>query len=186
MLVLTDVMGNPPDDKEVRRAAASMVSYGPVALLKEAQRGKGHWPPDNDCYSPKFTSTVWQLILLGEMGVPRTPWIESAVERFFAQHQMDDGAFCCPPLGAFEKVEKEPCLTGNMLTGNMIRTLLVFGYGDDPRVKKALGWLPESQFKDGGWNCDHPGFQFEGGRVNWGKARYDPTHSSSMSTIEPL
>jgi len=106
-------------------------------------------------------------MLLGEMGVPRTPWIESAVERFMIQHQMENGAFCWRRLGGRGKVEEEPCLTGNML-----RTMLVFGYGDDPRVKKALNWLPDFQLEDGGWNCDYP--------------MYDPSHSSFMSTIEPL
>lgn len=178
---MTDVMGKSSRDKEVRAARGKILSYGSVTALKKAQGRRGYWPPDNGCYEPKFTSTVWQLILLGEMGVPRTPWIESAMERLMAQHQMDNGAFCCPRLGEFKEVEEEPCLTGNML-----RTLLVFGYGNDRRVKRALDWMPEMQFEDGGWNCDHPRFQFEGGRLNWGRARHDPTHSSFMSTIEPL
>jgi hypothetical protein len=181
LFTLTDVLGRPPGDPEVKAARESILDSKPVVALKRFQGGKGHWPPDDGCYEPKFTSTVWQLMLLGEMGVPRTPWIESAVEHFLSQHQMEDGAFCCPRLGQLEQVEEEPCLTGNM-----IRTLLALGYGDDARVKKALNFLPEMQFEDGGWNCDHPGFQFEGGRLNWGRARYSPTHSSFMSTIEPL
>jgi hypothetical protein len=54
----------------------------------------------------------------------------------------------------------------------MLRTLLVFGYGGDKRVKKGLDWLPESQLEDGGWNCDYP--------------MSNVKHSSFMSTIEPL
>jgi len=167
MFTLTDVMGRPVADKEVKIARESILFSKPVAALKRAQGGRGYWPPDDGCYNPKFTSTVWQLMLLGEMGIPRTPWIESAVERFMSQHQMGNGAFCCGTMGGKDGIEEEPCLTGNML-----RTLLVFGYGDDRRVKKALNWLPELQFDDGGWNCDYP-------RVN-------TTHSSFMSTIEPL
>ena len=178
---LTDVMGRPHEDKQASREREKILEYAPVKALHQAQRGKGHWPPSNTCYEPKFTSTVWQLILLGEIGVPRTPWIESALEQFLNQHQMQNGAFCCPAIGGEEQLEEEPCLMGNML-----RTLLFFGYGEDSRVKKALEWMPEMQFEDGGWNCDHPGFQFDGGKLNWGSARYDPTHSSVMSTIEPL
>jgi hypothetical protein len=180
-LTLTDVMGESPDGKHVRAQRGKILRYGPVETLKKAQRGKGYWPPSKTCYEPKFTSTVWQLMLLGELGAPRSPWIESALEHFMAQHQMENGAFCCPRIGDLDQVEEEPCLTGNML-----RTLLLFGYYDDSRVKKALAFMPEMQFEDGGWNCDHPGFQFEGGRLNWGRARHDPTHSSVMSTIEPL
>lgn len=167
MFALTDVMGKPADDERVRISRERIRSCRPVSLLKKAQGEKGYWPPDYSSYNPKFTATVWQLMLLGEMGVPRAPWIESAVERFFIQHQMENGAFCWRRLGGRGKLEEEPCLTGNML-----RTLLVFGYGDDRRVKRALNWLPEFQFEDGGWNCDYPS--------------YNPSHSSFMSTIEPL
>jgi hypothetical protein len=180
MFTLTDVLGRPLDDEEVRIARESIVSYEPVTALKEAQGGSGYWPPEDNSYHPYFTATVWQLMLLGEIGVPRTPWIESAIERFLAHHQMENGAFCCGPMGGKEGIEEEPCLTGNML-----RTFLVFGYGNDSRVKKALDWLPGFQFEDGGWNCDHPGFQSENGRLNWDPP-HQPTHSSFMSTIEPL
>ena len=164
---LTDIMGKPPDNEEVRIAREGTLSYRPVARMKRAQGGRGYWLPDDNCYNPKFTATAWPLILLGEMGVPRTPWIESAIERFMTQHQVETGAFSCPSLLERRKIEEEPCLTGNML-----RTLCVFGYGDDQRVKKGLNRLPEFQLEDGGWNCDYP--------------MYDPKHSSFMSTIEPL
>jgi hypothetical protein len=180
-LTLTDVVGRSPQDEEAHAAREATLSYGPVKALKKAQGGKGYWPPKRTCYEPKFTSTVWQLMLLGEMGVPRAPWVESAVEHFLSRHQMENGAFCCPVLGEIPEIEEEPCLTGNML-----RTLLVLGYGDDRRVRKGLEWLPESQFNDGGWNCDHPGIKFEHGRLNWARARSSPSHSSFMSTIEPL
>lgn len=167
LLTLTDVLGRPADDSEVKAARQSTLSSRPVQRMKRAQGGRGYWPPDDTCYDPKFTATVWPLILLGEMGVPLTPWIESAIERIFAQHQMENGAFSCPVVRTRGKPEEEPCLTGNM-----IRTFMVFGYGEDRRVRKALDWLPEFQFDDGGWNCDYP--------------RYSPSHSSFMSTIEPL
>lgn len=167
MLALTDVIGKRRDQEDVRLARESILSYRPVTRLRNAQGGRGYWPPDESSYNPKFTATVWQLMLLGELGVPRTPWIESAVERFMVQHQMENGAFCWRRLGGRGKVEEEPCLTGNML-----RTLLVLGYREDERIKRGLDWMPDFQLEDGGWNCDYP--------------MYDPKHSSFMSTIEPL
>ncbi len=167
MLTLTDILHKPQDNEEVRTARENTLSYRTVAKLQRAQGGRGYWPPDDTCYTPKFTATVWQLELLGEMGVPLTPWIEGSIERFLDQHQMESGAFSWKSKLGRGKVEEEVCLTGNM-----VRTLIVFGYGDDDRVKKALNWLPEFQLDDGGWNCDYP--------------KYDPKHSSFMSTIEPL
>jgi hypothetical protein len=177
MLALTDVLGEPQDGEDVTAAREETRSYRLVLSLKRAQGGKGYWPPDETCYNPKFTSTVWPLILLGEMGVPRTPWIDSAIERFLSQHQMENGALSSTSKeeltewrikhGGRGKRDGEPCLSGNML-----RALLVFGYGDDKRAKEALDWLPEVQLEDGGWNCDYP--------------KQNPNHSSFMSTIEPL
>src|SRR2546428_9171349 len=46
----------------------------------------------------------------------------------------------------------EPCITGNMA-----RTLAVFGYGDDPRVREMFEWLVKYQREGGGWNCDTEG-----------------------------
>ncbi|MBI3859479.1 MAG: hypothetical protein HY296_04475 [Thaumarchaeota archaeon] len=176
MFTLTDVLGKPEDSDEVKGAKDRILSYGPVQELKNAQGGMGYWPPGHTCYTPKFTSTVWQLQLLGELGVPKTPWIGSAVERFLDQHQMDNGAFSCPSTleerryrakHPKAKRDAEPCLTGNM-----VRTLIVFGYLGDGRIRKAIEWFPEDQQEDGGWNCDYP--------------MQKPTHSSFMSTIEPL
>ncbi len=63
----------------------------------------------------------------------------------------------------------EPCVTGNMA-----RTLTVFGFWEDPRVREMFDWLVRYQLPDGGWNCE-PG--------PWGK---EVNHSSFMSTVEPL
>src|SRR5438552_10045692 len=41
----------------------------------------------------------------------------------------------------------EPCITGNMA-----RTLAVFGFHDDPRVREMFEWLVKYQRDDGGWN----------------------------------
>jgi len=107
-------------------------------------------------------------MLLGEMGLPPDEKTKGACERFLDLHQLDNGAFSCPSRN--EKVFPkwaEPCLTGNM-----VRTLHMLGYENDPRVRKAVDWMPEAQLDDGGWNCDWPEKKVK--------------HSSFMSTIEPL
>jgi hypothetical protein len=169
---LTDVLHLPSDSREAVSTRKRVLSYGPVRRILRAQTSEGYWPPQNTCYLPKYTATVWPLILLGEMGVPPEPRIKTACERFLSLHQMDNGAFSPLRVSNGEKrrgwkMEEEPCLTGNM-----IRTLIVFGYGEDPRVRKAIEWMPEHQQEDGGWNCDYPQRQVK--------------HSSFMSTIEPL
>lgn len=175
---LRDILGRSPNDPEVKKAQQKIKSYGPARKLLRLRNRQGYWPPKTTFYTPKWTSSVWPLMLLGEMALPPDEGIKAACEKFLDMHQLDNGAFVCPsPQDVKQWSQKhprqkavrweEPCLTGNM-----IRTLLVFGYQDDPRVKKAVEWMPEHQLEDGGWNCNYPEKKVK--------------HSSFMSTIEPL
>jgi hypothetical protein len=101
------------------------------------------------------------------MEAPRDPRISSECERCLELHQTETGAFACPSKIEESKRWDEPCLTGNM-----IQTLIKFGYSNDQRVRKAIDWLPKDQLEDGGRNCDYPEKKVK--------------HSSFMSTIEPL
>jgi hypothetical protein len=164
---LIDLLHRPKDGKDVLAARDKIPSYRPVKKIIGTQTSKGVWSPEETCYRPKWTSAVWPLALLGEMDAPADPRISSECERFLDLHQTETGAFACPSKIEERKRWDEPCLTGNM-----IRTLVKFGYSNDPRVRKAIEWLPKDQLEDGGWNCDYPEKKVK--------------HSSFMSTIEPL
>src|SRR6266480_2214822 len=164
---LIDLLHKAKDGKDVLATREKIPSYLPVKKIIGTQTSKGIWSPKETCYRPKWTSAVWPLALLGEMDAPPDPRISSECERFLDLHQTETGAFACPSKVEESKRWDEPCLTGNM-----IRTLIKFGYSNDPRVRKAVDWLPKDQLEDGGWNCDHPEKKVK--------------HSSFMSTIEPL
>ena len=165
--VLIDLLHSPKDAKDVLATREKIPNYRPVKKIIATQTSKGIWSPTESCYRPKWTSAVWPLALLGEMDAPPDHRISSECERFLELHQTETGAFACPSKVEESKRWDEPCLTGNM-----IRTLIKFGYSNDPRVRRAIDWLPEDQLEDGGWNCDHPEKKVK--------------HSSFMSTIEPL
>src|SRR6266581_4107947 len=142
---LIDLLHKAKDGKDVLATCEKIPSYLPVKKIIGTQTSKGIWSPKSTCYCPKWTSAVWPLALLGEMDAPPDPRISSECERFLDLHQTETGAFAC---------------------------LSKFGYSNDPRVRKAVDWLPKDQLEDGGWNCDHPEKKVK--------------HSSFMSTIEPL
>jgi hypothetical protein len=180
MQTLTDLLHRSPKDKDVQAAQNKIAGSRTVKKIMGMATSEGYWPPKEKCYAPKWTATCWNLALLGELGAVPDPLIKSEVERFLDLNQLENGAFTCPSPAEVEQCVKrhprskakakrweEPCLTGNM-----IRTLLVFGYGEDERVKKAIDWMPKAQLEDGGWNCDYPEKKVK--------------HSSFMSTIEPL
>ena len=173
---LKDVLGEPDTDDEVVQAREQIASWSPVAEYLKEQHSEGYWASGEDVYWPKWTATVWPLILLGEIGVPGShPSIRKGSEYFMKIMDGQDRSWP-PPKYPDEDLRGwrlvwEPCVTGNMA-----RTLAAFGYGDDPRVREMFEWLVKYQREDGGWNCDT-----EDSRN--GEAVH---HSSFMSTIEPL
>jgi len=115
---------------------------------------------------------VWNLILLGEVGIiPNHPSVVAGCEFLLDTAMSQDKSW--PPKNQSDpesyRLLWEPCVTGNMA-----RTLTVFGYGRDSRVRSMFEFLVETQLPDGGWNCE---FGEWGVKIN---------HSSFMSTIEPL
>jgi hypothetical protein len=173
---LKDIIGKSETDNEVLSVRNKIASWDPVAKQLREQSSEGYWGFAEDVYWPKWRATVWPLILLAEMGVPGSnPTIRKGCEYFL--RIMDDQDHSWPPpkypdddLRSWRSVW-EPCVTGNMT-----RTLSVYGYNDDPRVREMFEWLVKYQREDGGWNCETED-QRNGEIVH---------HSSFMSTIEPL
>ncbi len=151
---LVDVLGRPRDSKEAVEARRRISSHPIFKRIMSAQSKSGYWPRIDTCDSPRFRGALWALTLLGEMAaIPDSP-IKKECERFLNLHQTGSGAFSYDSRLKVSTQHDEPCLTGNMA-----RTLIVLGYYEDPRVKKAVDWMPEAQLEDGGWNCDYPEFE---------------------------
>ena len=173
---LRDILGKPETDDEVIQAQERIVSWTPVAENLKEQHSEGYWADREDVYWPKWTATVWPLILLGEIGVPGShPSIRKACEYFLKVMDVQDRSWPAPKYPDEDlrgwRAVWEPCVTGNMA-----RTLSAFGYGDDRRVREMFEWLVKYQRTDGGWNCETE--DYRNGEV--------VHHSSFMSTIEPL
>ncbi len=171
---LRDLLSAPENDTECKKYRDKIASYGPVAELLNEQNPNGYWAEPEDCYWPKWRATVWPLILLAELGMSGDhPRIRSGCEYFLSMAMSQDKSWPPPsfPEGDLTgyRLLWEPCVTGNMA-----RTLVEFGYGEDPRVREMFEWLVRTQLPDGGWNCEVG---------TWGKEVH---HSSFMSTIEPL
>lgn len=171
---LRDMLDRAGNELEVTSCRNKIATYGPVANLLKEQHPDGYWGEPEDCYWPKWRATVWPLILLAEMGMPGDhPGIRSACEYYLKTAMNQDQSWPPPdyPEGDLTgyRLLWEPCVTGNMA-----RTLVQYGYRDDPRVHEMFDWLIRTQLPDGGWNCESG---------PWGKEVH---HSSFMSTIEPL
>ncbi len=169
---LRDLLARSESDAEVIAARDSIASWSPVAGLLDEQHPDGYWGFAEEPYWPKWKASVWQLILLAELGLRGShPQVRKGCEHFLNIAGSQNRSW--PPPDSADVSTSwglwEPCVTGNMA-----RTLTVFGYDEDPVVKDMFEWLVRYQLPDGGWNCE---------TGEWGK---EVCHSSFMSTIEPL
>jgi len=149
---LVDMVNRPADDPAVRAAQAAIPAYPPVVELLAAQDPEGYWTQRN-YYLPRTSrGTFWVLSVLGDLGLTAE---EEHVRRgcdFMFTHQRASGAFCrrqrVSGRGIVWQEDTEPCTHARV-----VRFLIQFGYAQDPRVRKAIGWLLPLQRDDGMWLC---------------------------------
>ena len=141
-LAMRDLLG--VGGKELREAWREIPSRGWVKEILAKRQEGGYWADKENLYRPKYFSTNWMLLTLSDLGVTRElPWVAESAELWRDTYARGDGGFDQP--GA-EK--SELCLVGNTARG-----LVKFGYEEDPKVKRAFGWLVKNQKPDGGWHC---------------------------------
>jgi hypothetical protein len=131
---------------EVRTSFSNIPKIGWAREILQEQRKGGYWEAQTSLYLPKYTATVWRLIVLADLGLTaKDERIRKTCELFLNQYSRADGGFDTPSTSW---VRSEVCLTGNLA-----RTLFLCGYGEDPRVLSAYDWLVNNQMDDGGWHC---------------------------------
>ena len=140
-----EVDGRPPRDARVRGALRSVGRTGWAASLLEHQMPDGHWftrgSSPRELYSPKYLVTNWRAIVLADLGMTRSdPRIRRLAELILDRWGRRSNELSGP--------EAEICITGNA-----VRTLVRFGYFDDPVVQRAIAWIVRTQKADGGWHC---------------------------------
>jgi hypothetical protein len=65
---LTDLLGSSPDSPEAGAARRDIMSRGAVPRILAAQGQDGHWASRDRFYTAKYQGTVWQLLILAELG----------------------------------------------------------------------------------------------------------------------
>jgi hypothetical protein len=143
---LVDLLDRPENDAEAVAARRQIPKTGWARDLFSRQKRGGHWESPDDLYRPKYRATIWNVQVLALLGVTRDdPRMAAACGLFLEQYGRPDGGLDTAPNPADPS---ELCVTGNLT-----RTLLLAGYGDDPRVRAAVDWIVRNQLADGGWHC---------------------------------
>jgi len=146
---LTELLGEAAEGGEAAQARREIMTKGVVPLILAAQRADGHFCDADRFYVDKYRGTVWQLIILAELGAdPAEARVRAACEAILRDSQdPDSGGFSTDrrKAGGGQHGRVIPCLTGNL-----VFSLIRFGYLDDPRVRRAVDWLTTYQrFDDG-------------------------------------
>lgn len=140
---LRRLLGLPEDHPQVRAARRAVMTSGPVPAILAAQQPEGYWVKPGSGYTPKYTSTVWQIIFLAELGAdPADAGVRRGCQYLLEHGRAANGAFACaqPPVPS----AAVPCLNGNLLYA-----LFHLGQGADGRVHALMDWLAGAVTGDG-------------------------------------
>lgn len=134
-LTLTRLLDRPEDDPEVRQAKAAIIASEPMTSILANQAPEGYWAKPGVGYTPKYTSTVWQILFLGLLGADAADErVRRGGEYLLAHSRFSNGGFSALASAV-------PSGAAYCLNGNLIYALIRLGYWGDPRLDVALDWL---------------------------------------------
>ena len=176
---LKDILERQENDPDVRDARKSIMTAGIVPHILEKQNDDGSWgvPEDFDL-GAKYKGTSWNIIVLAELGADgQDRRINKAAEFILANSQdKQSGGFAVQTGadgGSHERVI--PCLTGNM-----VYSLIRFGYRDNPLVQHGIEQITKYQRFDDGIAQAPKGWPYTRFPNCWGK------HTCHMGAVKSL
>jgi len=177
---LTDILERSKSDSEAAKAKEEIMETGAVPKILSKQASEGYWEdPRNFYVRGKYKGTVWQLIVLAELGADgEDERIEKACE-FVLENVQDreSGGFSYlgSKAGGGEHDKVLPCLSGNM-----VWSLIRFGYIEDSRVQQGINWIIKYQRFDDGISEAPKGWLYDNREKCWGK------HTCHMGVVKAL
>ncbi len=127
--------------KDLKTARAAAHKSGEIAQVLAKMSPEGFWAEPGAGYNPKYTSTVWSIIVLGQLGarVEEDKRIVTACD-YYLDHALAPGGQISSngaPGGTID------CIQGNVLTA-----MLDLGYEDD-RLGGAFEWMARTLTGEG-------------------------------------
>jgi hypothetical protein len=138
-LALRDIAKSGPD--ELIEAQKKAHSEGPIARVLSNMNSAGYWEQPGAGYYPKYTGTVWSIILLSQLGasIKLDSRISDACDYLIEQALVKSGQFT---------VNGVPSGTADCLQGNLCAALLDLGC-EDLRLDQAFEWMARSVTGEG-------------------------------------
>lgn len=133
-LTLTKLLGKSADSPAARTSRAAIPGAAPAGDILEAQYPQGYWMHPGIGTSPRYRATVWQILILAQLGMGRCGPLDRAVQHLFEANQRKDGAF---------RASKEPGDVPISLNASLLWALETLGHGERNEVRSAWSWLLE-------------------------------------------
>ena len=137
---LKHILDKPENDTDMQQTRRDIMQSGIVPEILQKQQESGYLQAYPRFYTYKYKGLVWSLIALAELGADAVPQIKEQCEYILGYSQeTQEGGFSqntAVKTGGGRISEVIPCLTGNM-----VWSLIRFGYIDDPRVQRGIDWL---------------------------------------------
>ncbi|MBN1375088.1 MAG: nitrogen fixation protein NifH [Dehalococcoidia bacterium] len=127
--------------KELAVAKKQAHQSGQIGQVLARIQKEGYWEKPGAGYNPKYTGTVWSVILLAQLGasIEMDNRISSACSYILDHNFLEGGQFT---------VNGVPSGTVDCLQGNLCASLLDLGC-TDPRLDKAFEWMARSVTGEG-------------------------------------
>jgi len=138
---LIDLLGEETGSREVAKAQGKLMACGPVPEILSKQHTDGYWVEPGAGYRPKYTSTVWSLIMLAQLGADGCePSIRKASDYILDHTRGKQGCFSI-------YATQTGCV--HCLQGNLAAALIDLGLINDPRLTEAINWMACSATGEG-------------------------------------
>ena len=127
--------------QEVETARQQAYLRGQISVILDKMNKEGYWVQPGSGYYPKYTGTVWSIILLAQLGASIN--IDKRVATscsYLLDHTLTRS-------GQFS-VSNSASGTADCLQGNLCAALLDLGC-EDPRLNKAFEWMARSVTGEG-------------------------------------
>jgi hypothetical protein len=154
-LTLRHLLDSGEQDSQVAETRAEILTWSPVREILAAMDAVDFWGRADRPLYGGAVGTHATLDLFAELGLPRTSQLEAACENLFEHGQHANGGFTYDGTPG-------RCLLCH--TGIAIRTLVHFGYRDDPRLARAFEYLVARSTAPDGLTCAYA----EGETCQWG------------------
>lgn len=173
---LKELGGFSKEEPEVQSALHEAMHTGPIPKILAKQNTGGFWDKEEDFYNHKYKGTVWNIILLANLGADGSDVrVRSAAEFMLRWSQHESGGF------GYRGSENGgtaatllPCLHGNM-----VWSMLRFDMKDDFRICLGLDWITKYQRFDDNDGAAPKGFPYTRESC-WGK------HTCHMGVVKDL